>query len=590
MGNNTEKQYLQITDMHAKEHMPLVRVSFHTKDKCYHVHGKETNKHGESLDPNNQVLYVSTQKSLGSPAGGFTITLAGTQWTSYLTSNDVVVIQMGYAGEKLTTVMVGLIDKVNRRRTIGSDGEPSVNTTVTGRDFGKLFVKDVLKFYPEINGASQGSSNYFLTDVGWVNLIKVFTTDNIMKGTPATVIDNIMRFIFMRFHNTKWTVYEEFGKTMKKRVVSAGEIIRYTLGKIDFFLPFIFSADQFEGAIWNLMDRASIKPFTELFIDVRDESESWNPSTNGRGVPHSIEQMSSIDKNSLPKENGFYPYPSMQFGEDGAKVTMILRETPFDSVHRKRLVSHVLNQDDVITEDLAQTDEEHYNLFWAGTTVNPLGVDLKRECPPLFNEGDANRYGLSPLEIDIEGLEILPEQAEAHEKTLKDITGTYTAKLKAWYENNHKYWSGMIEFRGNPKVRIGHRLLYPYSAFKKEFYVEAVTQTFNVFEGFTTQANVTRGMNLEENIDHTTYVPKPPAKETPKTAQPTTTTTSEDSFYTVTEGDTLWGIAGSKYNDNMQWRKIWEANKDALIKRDSRNATDEGHWIYPGQKLRIPKD
>lgn len=590
MANNTEMQYLQINDMNAKEHMPLIRVSFHTKTKCYHTYGKEVNKFNEKLDPNYQVLQVSTQKSLSSPAGSFTVTLAGTQWMTYLTTNDVVVIQMGYAGEKLTTVMVGLIDKINRRRTIGSDGKPSVNTSITGRDFGKLFVRDILKFYPEINGASQGSSNYFLTDVGWVNLIKVFTTDNIMKGTPATIIDNIMRYIFMKFHDTQWTVYEEHGSNMRKRVVTAGEIVRYTLGKIDFFLPFIFTADQFEGAIWNLLERASIKPFTELFIDVRDESESWNPSPNGRGVPHDIEQKSSIDKSKLPKDNGFYPYPSMQFGEDGAKVTMILRETPFDSVYRKRLVAHVIKQEDVITEDLSKSDEEHYNLFWAGTTVNPLGIDLKRVCPPLFNEKDAKRYGLSPLEVNIEGLEILQEKANEQTKTLEGLTQTYTAKLKAWFEKNHEYLNGTLEFRGNPKVRIGHRLLYPYSELKKEFYVEAVMQSFNVFEGFTTGATVTRGMNLDEDIDFNKYLPKPPAKP-PATPPPPSTTkdTPKEEYHTVVDGETLWSIAGDAYKDSTKWRKIWDANRDMLIKRDPRNASDNGHWIYPGQKLRIPK-
>jgi nucleoid-associated protein YgaU len=54
------------------------------------------------------------------------------------------------------------------------------------------------------------------------------------------------------------------------------------------------------------------------------------------------------------------------------------------------------------------------------------------------------------------------------------------------------------------------------------------------------------------------------------------------------KGDTLWSIAKRTYGNPLQWRKIWNANSGMLIARDRRNATDNGHWIYPGQKLTIP--
>jgi nucleoid-associated protein YgaU len=56
----------------------------------------------------------------------------------------------------------------------------------------------------------------------------------------------------------------------------------------------------------------------------------------------------------------------------------------------------------------------------------------------------------------------------------------------------------------------------------------------------------------------------------------------------VHDGDTLWDIAVQVYGDGSQWTKIWDANKDNLIKSDSRNATDAGHWIHPGQIIDIP--
>lgn len=61
-------------------------------------------------------------------------------------------------------------------------------------------------------------------------------------------------------------------------------------------------------------------------------------------------------------------------------------------------------------------------------------------------------------------------------------------------------------------------------------------------------------------------------------------------IHVVKRGDTLWDLAAHYYKDPFQWRKIWNvpSNKSMLIKRDKRNRTNHGHWIYPGQRLVIP--
>ncbi|MGE6629827.1 LysM peptidoglycan-binding domain-containing protein [Bacillus sp. NPDC077027] len=59
--------------------------------------------------------------------------------------------------------------------------------------------------------------------------------------------------------------------------------------------------------------------------------------------------------------------------------------------------------------------------------------------------------------------------------------------------------------------------------------------------------------------------------------------------YTVKRGDTLWQIAGRFYGDSTKWKRIWNANKAAMIKRSKRNIRQPGHWIFPGQKLKIPQ-
>lgn len=58
--------------------------------------------------------------------------------------------------------------------------------------------------------------------------------------------------------------------------------------------------------------------------------------------------------------------------------------------------------------------------------------------------------------------------------------------------------------------------------------------------------------------------------------------------HTVKKDDTLWSIAKIEYKNSLEWKKIWNANKEALIKRDKRNVKQPGHWIHPGTVLKLP--
>ncbi|MEB4591452.1 peptidoglycan-binding protein LysM [Candidatus Thiothrix sp. Deng01] len=55
----------------------------------------------------------------------------------------------------------------------------------------------------------------------------------------------------------------------------------------------------------------------------------------------------------------------------------------------------------------------------------------------------------------------------------------------------------------------------------------------------------------------------------------------DDEFYTIQKGDTLWKIAEHAYGDGSKFNKIVEVNREVIKDADK---------IFPGQKIRIPKN
>ena len=68
--------------------------------------------------------------------------------------------------------------------------------------------------------------------------------------------------------------------------------------------------------------------------------------------------------------------------------------------------------------------------------------------------------------------------------------------------------------------------------------------------------------------------------------------TSSTKAHTVKSGDCLWNIAKKFYGNGAKWKIIYDANKNVIeqtAKKYGRKSSSNGHWIYPGTKLTIPK-
>lgn len=72
----------------------------------------------------------------------------------------------------------------------------------------------------------------------------------------------------------------------------------------------------------------------------------------------------------------------------------------------------------------------------------------------------------------------------------------------------------------------------------------------------------------------------------------TTRPSNQGSQYTIKSGDTLWGIAKRFYGAGTKWPTIYNANKDIIestAKKRGYRSSSNGHWIFPGVKITIPK-
>lgn len=77
-------------------------------------------------------------------------------------------------------------------------------------------------------------------------------------------------------------------------------------------------------------------------------------------------------------------------------------------------------------------------------------------------------------------------------------------------------------------------------------------------------------------------VSKKKTRKTTKTAAKT---------YEVKKGDTLIGIARKQLGNESKYTKIYSLNKNTIekaAKSHGRKSSSNGHWIYPGTRLKLP--
>lgn len=199
------------------------------------------------------------------------------------------------------------------------------------------------------------------------------------------------------------------------------------------------SFTSFHGSLWNFIKELSNQPFNETFWEVIDD-----------------------------------------------KPTMIHRPTPFNKEPWINLNRILIKDDEIVSNNTGRSDIETYTVY--NVHMSLLGEETRNIFPPYWYPPYYAKYGLRELAVS----------------TLFEVNGSgyetreFTKDLFNFNIKNNLFENGQITVKGSSQYKVGERVILESE--NMEFYVESVTQSFNMYNNWTTTLGVTRGMEPEKRF------------------------------------------------------------------------------------------
>lgn len=215
------------------------------------------------------------------------------------------------------------------------------------------------------------------------------------------------------------------------------------------------------------------------------------------------------------------------------------------------------------------------------STLN-IKTDSNNKTVTLINEGEINILK-SPSLTEIEFEALIPAKKYPFSRTPLNID-YYINTFKKVMEDKKPFFFTVTRATPDNKKTWGSTFYMSLEGFESEEDAEEGNDVLLKF-------------SLKQYKDYGAIILK-----TPTTNSNTTSTSSKprdndnkDSTskdYTVKSGDCLWNIAKEFYDNGANWKKIYDANKNIIESTANKyrngKGSSNGHWIYPGTKLKIP--
>jgi hypothetical protein len=271
------------------------------------------------------------------------------------------------------------------------------------------------------------------------------------------------------------------------------DMLNLAIADLSAFSFAAFNIGPFDQNLWQILQSMTNPPFFELFVDVRSSDQTSDLVSGpgggflGTGQP---EGSSSSAGNPFVGYVGSKAPPV--FGPDGAGVYLVLRQTPFSREDWDHLIVQRLRAEDILGYVLNKDRSSVLNLYetYPEAINQSLSGIVSRLFPGLADADSIARYGLSPAFYPIYGIVDVVSPTQY----LPNVVSPYTNELYKWYWKNPKWLQGSLSVRGDPRYRIGQKLVCEDIGL--EAYIEGVIHTF-VAQGnqpyFQTTLEVSRG-------------------------------------------------------------------------------------------------
>ncbi len=325
---------------------PTIKIKFITEKNDYELQYDT----GITIPSNNflgeSIISISSKNSMSDDTGVFTFVITGdTYWDRVLNANDLVLLQIypngtsGVAPDR-PSVMLGMISEVALEGDYGSN---SKMYRITGKSLAKAFINLQLGMIQAVNvNIAEG--------VGWLPDTKTSDGSSFFTGSNAK---NLVLRLYDRFKGYMNYNYTNNGKKTGITSYLDLDVDSWTAYEsLSTVTPFI----NYEGSFKQLLDDVAQKPFNELYFDTFENE----------------------------------------------KVHLIMRPTPFDSDKWTELPVDYLDSSNVISEDVARSDNEVYSVFTVNVEdAQALGLNTVDfgVYPQTFLPLVA-KFGYTNLEVD----------------------------------------------------------------------------------------------------------------------------------------------------------------------------------------------
>lgn len=218
-----------------------------------------------------------------------------------------------------------------------------------------------------------------------------------------------------------------------------------------------------------------------------------------------------------------------------------------------------------------------------------LKISNQNKTITLINEGEVNLIktpGLTDIEIDELLLPVMQKYPFAEYAKKFKPADYYLDKLEAWKKRKKP-----VQFKILRTAPSNKTLLFDTN-------MSVTIEDYEILEdaekyGFDVAVKVS--MKEYRNWGAKKLVikkkKKSSGKKTASKKKTRKTTKSPAKSYIVKKGDCLYNIARKQLGNDSKWKSIYNLNKkviEAEAKKRGRKSSSNGHWIYPGTKLKLP--